>query len=276
MPLRSVNGVTLYYELLGVSGDPTVLIHGSWVDHHTWDLVTPGLAQALQVVVYDRRGHGQSAPGPRPNPVRDDAADLAGLLESIDLYPAHVIAHSYGGAVALRLAIDRPEMVRSLAIHEPPFVGLLSADPATASEGDALIAGARELQSIVRAGQRELAAQRFIEVFSTEPGAWQRLSPAVQQSFVRGADRWAEEFDDPEALLPDRGATRELMVPSLLTEGSQSPRFMHRITRDLGELLRNSQVVEIPGVGHVPHLVQPHQYIGLLVSFLLERNVPGT
>jgi pimeloyl-ACP methyl ester carboxylesterase len=186
MPMRSVNGTSLYYEVHGASGDPAVLVHGSWVYHHSWDLVLPGLSQGLQLVVYDRRGHGESAPGPRPHPVRDDANDLAGLLESLDLYPAHIIAHSYGGAVALRLAADRPEMVRSLAIHEPPFVGLLAVDPATASEGKELIAGARELQRLVRAGERELAAERITEVFSTEPGAWQRLSPAVRRSFVQG------------------------------------------------------------------------------------------
>ena len=77
----------------------------------------------------------------RTHPARDDAGDLAQLLESLDLYPVHVVAHSYGGAVALRLALDRSEMVRSLALHEPPFVGLLEEDPATAPEAERLWAG---------------------------------------------------------------------------------------------------------------------------------------
>ncbi|MGA9840617.1 MAG: alpha/beta hydrolase [Thermoplasmata archaeon] len=276
MPMRSVPGGEIYYELHGSSGDPTVLVHGSWVDHHSWDAVVPGFAQALEVVVYDRRGYGASPVGPRVHSVRDDAADLAALLESLNVYPAHVIAHSYGGAVALRLATERPEMVRSLALHEPPFLGLLVADPATVAEGDELTAGVRELQRLVRAGESERAAQRLTEVFSTETGAWQRLSPEVQRSFVGAADLWAAEFDDPEALLPEVTSVRDLMIPVLLTVGTRSPRFLHRITQDLAHLLRNSQVVEIPGVGHVPHLSQPHQYVGLLVTFLLERNVPGS
>ena len=251
-----------------------MLIHGSLVDRHSWDLIVPGLAHSMEVVSYDRRGHGESALAPRPHPVRDDAADLAGLLEALNLYPAHVIAHSYGGAVALRLATDRPEMVRSLAIHEPPFVGLLTADPATAYEGEQLLAGARALQEMIRSGQRLLAAEQLVGVFSTEPGAWNRLPPEVQLTFVRTVDRWSEEFNDPEAFAPDREACRELMVPALLTKGGQSPRFLHRITAALGALLHNSRIVEIPDVGHVPHLVQPHQYVGLLLTFLLERNVP--
>jgi pimeloyl-ACP methyl ester carboxylesterase len=276
MPMAAVNGGKLYYEVHGTSGDPTVLIHGSWVDHHSWDLVVPGLSQALEVVVYDRRGHGESARRPRPHPVHDDAADLAALLESLNIYPAHIIANSYGGAVALRLAIDRPEMVRSLAIHESPFVGLLLADPATAVEGAEFIGRLREVQQTVRAGQAEPAARRLTEMFSSEPGAWDRMPAPVRQAFVRGADLWAEEYDDPEALLPDLSACRELLLPVLLTVGSQSPRFVHRITAGLAGVLRNTQVLEIPDAGHVPHLVRPHQYVGILVTFLLERNVPGS
>ncbi len=139
MPFATVDQRALYYEVHGADGDPTVLVHGSFVDHQSWDLVVPGLSQALQVVAYDRRGHGRSAPGPRLHPVADDAADLAGILESANLFPAHVIAHSYGGAVAIHLAIHRPELVRSLAVHEPPFLGLLAENPATAVEAELLI-----------------------------------------------------------------------------------------------------------------------------------------
>jgi len=274
MPKRAIGGIDLHYEVHGSAGDPVVLIHGSLVDLHTWDPVVPALAQGLEVVAYDRRGHGESVATPRLHPVRDDAADLAGLLEALNLYPAHVVAHSYGGAVALRLAIEWPEMVRSLAVHEPPLVGLLAADPATALEGAQLLAGTRLLQQLIRTGERVAAAEELVGTFSTEPGAWGRLPPTVQQTFLRTVDQWAEEFADPEALLPDVGACGELMVPALLTYGSESPGFLRRITRSLGGILHNCQVLEIPDCGHVPQLTRPHQYAGLLVNFLLERNVP--
>jgi pimeloyl-ACP methyl ester carboxylesterase len=274
MPKRSVNGIDLAYEVHGAGGDPAVLVHGSLVDRHSSDLVTPGLAQSMEVVVYDRRGCGESGGAPGVHPLRDDASDLAGLLEALNIYPVHVIAHSYGGAVALRLAIDRPEMVRSLSIHEVPFIGLLTDDPATAAEGERLLIEARELVALVRSGETGLAAERLVQVFSTEPGSWSRLPPEVQRSFGRTIGRWAQEFEDPEAWAPDRAACRELMVPALLTFGSESPRFLQRIAADLAAMLQNSQLREMPGVGHAPHLTRPHQYVGLLLAFLLERNVP--
>jgi pimeloyl-ACP methyl ester carboxylesterase len=276
MSNAAVNGVELYYERHGTQGDPVVLVHGSWVDHHSWDRVVPGLSQALEVVTYDRRGHGASTMGPRPHPVRDDAADLAGLLTALDHYPAHVVAHSYGGAVALDLALRRPEMVRSLAIHEPAFVGLLADDPATAPEVDRMAEGVAQLRQLIGSGRKELAAELLVEQFSTEPGAWGRMPPAERATFVRNADRWAEEYADPEATRPDVPALHDLLIPVLLTEGSQSPPFLRRITDALAGHLRNARIQEIPDAGHAPHLTRPHQFVGLIVSFLLERNVPVT
>lgn len=61
MPTTIANGVRLFYELTGDAGPPLVLVHGSWGNHISWDFVVPALAQRFRVVVYDRRGHGQSA-----------------------------------------------------------------------------------------------------------------------------------------------------------------------------------------------------------------------
>lgn len=60
MSTSTVNGVQLYWELAGNSGEPLVLVHGSWVDHHNWDMVVPLLSQSFRVITYDRRGHSLS------------------------------------------------------------------------------------------------------------------------------------------------------------------------------------------------------------------------
>jgi len=275
MPQAKVAHVTVRYDLSG-QGDPTVLLHGSLVDRRTWDAVRPGLAQALRVLVYDRRGHGETTGPPRQRPVHDDAEDLAGLLEALDLFPAHLVAHSYAGAVALRLAADRPEMVRSLALHEPPFLGLLDDDPATQPEAERLREGMRRMQDLARSGQPASAVREVMESLSTEEGGWDRLSPGVQQALTRHVDRWLEEFNDPEATRPDPTVLEELLIPILLTTGERSPPFLHRITTSLAGRMRNASVRTLPGVGHVPHLTDPNLYIATIYGFLVERNVPFT
>jgi pimeloyl-ACP methyl ester carboxylesterase len=275
MPTAKLPNAQIRYDLAG-KGDPTVLVHGSLVDRTTWNLVRAGLEPSLAVLAYDRRGHGESTGAVRTHPVRDDATDLAQLLEKIDLYPVHVIAHSYGGAVALRLATERPEMVRSLVLHEPPFVGLLEDDPATAVEAERLRTGTEAIRALIRAGHPEAAARAIVNAFSVEEGAWERLRPEVQRGFVRLVDRWEEELRDPEATRPDRAALAELLIPVLLTTGERSPPFLQRITAQLAESMRNVTLRTIPGVSHAPHLSDPDQFIGLVHGFLVERNVPST
>lgn len=274
MPKVSVSDAELFYERHGARGDPAVLVHGSWVDHHSWDAVAAPFGRSLEVLVYDRRGHGESSGALRRRPVRDDAADLAALLEAIDLYPVHVVAHSYGGAVAFRLAADRPEMVRSLVLHEPSFVDLLGDDPATAVEAERLTSGIRRIQALVRAGELEEAAREFVEGFASGEGSWERLRPDLRAGLVRHALRWCEEFDDPEATSPSRDALGDLLVPVLLTSGQLSPPFLRRINEALSGRLRNVTLRVLPDVGHVPHVTRPFQYVGLVTDFLLERNVP--
>jgi pimeloyl-ACP methyl ester carboxylesterase len=275
MPIATLSKVSIAYDLSG-RGDPTVLIHGSLSDRSTWERVRVGLSPSLRVLAYDRRGYGESTGPPRPHPVQNDAADLAELLDQIDLFPVHLIAHSYGGAVALRLAADRPEMVRSLDLHEPPFIGLLEDDLATAPEADRLWAAAQRMQSLVRSGHPEEALREEADALSGEEGAWDRLRPAVQEGLVGRVDRWVEELGDPDVTRPDRAALSELLVPVLLTAGERSPPFLHRITALLAERLPNATLRTLPGVGHAPHLSDPDQFIALVHGFLVERNVPST
>jgi pimeloyl-ACP methyl ester carboxylesterase len=275
MPTASLGDVSIRYDLSG-HGDPTVLLHGSLVDRRTWDSVRPALSQSLRVLVYDRRGHGESTGPLRHHPVQDDTADLASLLEALDLFPVHLIAHSYAGAVALRLAVDRPEMVRSVALHEPVYLGVLEDDPATAPEAERLWEGMRAMQALARSGHPDEAVQAIMDGLSTDEGGWGRLSTGVQRALMRNVERWVEELDDPEATRPDLPALGELLIPVLLTTGERSPPFLHRITAALAVHLRNSTVRTLPGVGHVPHLTDPDQFIATIHSFLVERDVPFT
>jgi pimeloyl-ACP methyl ester carboxylesterase len=80
----------------------------------------PGLARTFQVVTYDRRGHSRSERLATQGSVEKDVADLALLIDSQGLQPAHVVGNSFGASIALKLAAARPDLVASLAVHEPP------------------------------------------------------------------------------------------------------------------------------------------------------------
>lgn len=82
MPTIQANGVDLFYELTG-TGDPMVLVHGSWVDQSSWATVVRALADSFQVLAYDRRGHSRSQRPDSQGSVHEDAADLGALLDAL-------------------------------------------------------------------------------------------------------------------------------------------------------------------------------------------------
>jgi pimeloyl-ACP methyl ester carboxylesterase len=268
--------VHLAFERSGGYGDPVALIHGGWEDGRAWDLVVPGLAAALQVLVYDRRAHGESSGPPRGRPVRDDAFDLARLLESTELFPAHLVAHGYGGAVALRLAVDRPELVRSIALHEVPFVELLGAGAPGPAGGPSVEHRLRQARELALGGTTEVAACRYLGLFASSGEQWPELDERTRRSFLGNALAWAEEMGDPEAVRPLAEELRGIAVPVLATAGDLSPRFASQIHERLVAELPNATALSLRDTGHLVHRTDPDLLVGVLGSFLLERNVPTT
>lgn len=192
MPFAETNGVRLFYELTG-SGEPIVLVHGSWGDHHVWDGVGRKLADGFRVLAYDRRGHSQSGAPPGQGAVDQDVEDLASLIEWLDIAPAHVAGSSLGSIISLRLASRRPELFRTLIVHEPPALPLIEGDP--------------EMKPLLEVGQRRIASvfeqlesgdipggtRRFVEEIMGRPGTTYRRPPGRRSSAMRprGSMRYA-------------------------------------------------------------------------------------
>ena len=115
MPLIRLGDIDTAYELTG-TGAPVVPVHGLGSSARDWERQVPALASGYRVLTYDVRGHGRTSKPPGPYSVKGFADDLAGLLEHLDHRPAHVVGISMGGMIAFQLAVDHPELVRSLTI----------------------------------------------------------------------------------------------------------------------------------------------------------------
>lgn len=275
MPETEANGVRLYYETHG-GGEPLVLIHGSWVDATRWRLVVPGLAESLRVLVYDRRGHSRSERPDGQGSVDEDGDDLAALLETLELAPAHVVTNSYGGNVALRLATRRPEIFRSLSCHEPPLWSLLEGHP---EAQEILQHGARSLDAVGRriaAGDHEGAARQFVEEVAFGPGAWENeLPPETRAIYVHNAPTYLDELQDPKQLRIDEDALSNLELSVRLTQGSESPPTFPAVIDRLIELIPHASRQTIDGAGHAPQLTHPERYVEVVTRAAREK-APAT
>jgi pimeloyl-ACP methyl ester carboxylesterase len=120
MSYAEVNGLSLYYEEHG-SGEPLILLHGGISAGEMFAPILPELAAGRRVITVDLQGHGHTADIERPLRPQSMADDVAALIEHLGLTSADVMGYSLGGFVALRVAIQHPQLVRRLVLVAVAF-----------------------------------------------------------------------------------------------------------------------------------------------------------
>jgi pimeloyl-ACP methyl ester carboxylesterase len=230
--------------------------------------VAPALSRSFRVLTYDRRGHSLSERPAGQGSVREDVADLAALLEELPHAPAHVVGTSFGASIVLRLAAARPELFRSLIVHEPSLFGLLKDEP---EAKQALIAAQERISaaaSLLAGGDWTGGARQFVETIAFGPGAWSELTEEVRETFVFNAPTWLDEFHDPEALEIDLTGLREFAAPALLMTGDQSAPFFPLVVARVAGAMPQAALRTLAGAGHVPHLSHPKEYVSVVTGFV--------
>jgi pimeloyl-ACP methyl ester carboxylesterase len=257
---QRVNGIGFHVEESG-SGEPLVLVHGAFGSTVRWSLIVDDLAESFHVVNYDRRGHGNSSGGVVPPTRVEQEDDLAGLIERLGLGPVHLVGSSFGGAMALSLAARRSDLVRTVAVHEPPLVGFAAPDPLI----DRVLDDVADVSAMIDRGALEAACREFVERIALGAGAWELLPTEVREAMVRHAYSWAGEMRDPDAWTADLDGIEQ--VPVLLTSGDRSPAWFGPIMTGLRAALPDAIALTMLGAGHTPHVTHPAEYVDLLTHF---------
>ena len=179
------DGGELEYEVSG-RGEPAVFIHGAFIADTFRPLrAEPSLAGPYRLILYHRRGYAGSSRVSEPVSVARQAADCWALLRHLGMERAHVVGHSYGGDVALQLALDSPGVVHSLALLEPGLIVGASAQ------------GYRE--SLERGAKRYREAGAAVVVDEFLQARWpgyraplERVLPGAFNQAVADAGTWFE------------------------------------------------------------------------------------
>ena len=115
MAYINVNDIKVYYEIHG-QGEPLLLIHGLGSSTLDWEYQLDFLKAKYQVLIFDLRGHGKTDKPNTPYSVAMFAADTASLIRSQFPQGMHIFGHSLGGMIAFQLAVDAPELVKTLTV----------------------------------------------------------------------------------------------------------------------------------------------------------------
>ena len=115
-----VNGIKLYHEIYG-QGEPLVLIHGGLTTIDEMQGWVQPLAEKRRVIAVEMQGHGRTADTDRPMSFATMGDDIAALLDHLKIPKADLVGHSFGGATAIRAAIQHPGKVRRLVVISSPY-----------------------------------------------------------------------------------------------------------------------------------------------------------
>lgn len=251
-------------------GEPVVLVHGGLQDYRLWNSHLPAFASRYRAIAYSRSNHF-------PNAVSIDAipdgaadlhgADLAAFIKALGIGRVHVVAHSSGAHAALFFAAGHPEMVRSLVINEPPASGLLMSSPEgkkIAMDFSARLAPAREA---FRRGDSHSAVRLFADGVGG-PGTYDRRSQAAREMMLDNALAHAADAvtsrPRPEFTCD---MAKKITAPTLLTEGTRSPEFFHRIVDELQLCLPHAERKAIEASHTVPG-ENPKDFDEVVLAFL--------
>ena len=257
----TVNGLRVHYLDWGDAGaSPVVCVHGYTSSAQAFNAPARHFQDRFHIVAADVRGHGESAWSPAgAYQYRDQASDLAELVDQLGLARFTLIGTSMGGIIAMAYAGAHPERLLGLVINDigPDVEGgsqritqTVGSRPEEFATLDDAMAYRREVSPIVASRTAQDQHELALGVLRQRPdGRWVwKMDPAyIQQRVKHGAPA-------RPALWP---VLQRLPCPTLVVWGAESDVLSEAQARRMVDALPRGELVAVPGVGHAPTLVEP-------------------
>lgn len=249
-------------------GPTAVVVHCSLGSVATW-LPLIRVLPGRRIVSFDLPGHGRSGPVDAARGAHTQSCDMLKALCA--LQPGSrvdLIGHSFGATVALRLAIEAPELVRSLVLIEPVLFAIARS---IAPEVFARYHENKADEHAAMARQDRAAAARAFHAKWGGPRAWDELG-ADTRDYICARIELIEEAkpaleDDAHRLLDHGGAAR-VLCPTLLVSGTESPPIIEAIIDGLARQIPNADRMVLAGAGHMAPLTHAGSLAPAIGRFL--------
>jgi pimeloyl-ACP methyl ester carboxylesterase len=256
-----------YFREAG-SGPGVVCIHCNASSSSQWRPLMDRLAARHRVLAPDTHGAGRGPAWPtdRQLTLRDEVALLKPVLARAGA-PFTLVGHSYGGAVALLAALQRPEQVHALVLYEPTLFALIDAEAPAPNAADGIRETVVRCADSLTSGDVNAAAEAFIDYWMGA-GTWV-TKPEPQRTAIEAAvlnvQGWGHALFTETTPLT---AFRALDMPVLLMQGSETTRSARAVIALLARTLPRVETLTLPGLGHMGPVTNAAEVNSVIEEFL--------
>jgi 3-oxoadipate enol-lactonase len=264
MPIASINGVKLNFEMHGESGDPLVLVHGYTGDITDWRHQLPAFSPSFRVLIPDNRGHGQSEAPPDRSAYTVDqmAEDTLALVDELGFGRFHLLGHSMGGAVVQEIALDHPERLLSLTLHD-------TTDSFSAATANPNIALWRDHRFNMAETQGMAAVSEIAPPFPPPPHMpRERMEETKRRLAAMSADAFLGAWEGLATWRGTEERAKAITTPTLVIYGDLDTQMIIDGSVRLAASIPDSELAVIPQTGHSPQWERPELFNAALGAFL--------
>lgn len=256
-----------YQSKAGTEPRTVLCLHCSTGSSRQWRALAETLGDGYRIIAPDLLGYGGNVPWMPERTLRleTEVGRLLPLLHRA-AGPVDVVAHSFGAAVAVKLALDHPDKVRSLTLYEPVLFGLLTEEPDAAEALGEIDATSGRIGAALADGNVDAAARHFID-FWCGGGTWNGM-PETRREGVRACIQKVRA--DFGALLADettRSDLARLDMPVLCLSGARSPAATRRIAKILSSTFPRAKSRRFEDAGHMGPLTHAGEVNACIAEF---------
>jgi pimeloyl-ACP methyl ester carboxylesterase len=245
-----------------------IALHCSGSSAAQWRALEAALAPNFAFAAPEHYGSGNSPSwtGGTSFTLADEAERTLALIDATDL-SIHLIGHSYGGGVALHVALARPNRIASLTLYEPSAFYLLNQFGRGAAPLAEIKSVADQVAAGLSAGDRRNAAKGFVDYWGGR-GAWDAIRPALQDALIRWLPKVSLEFDALFNEPTPWRALAEFHAPTLIIRGEHAPAPTRLIADTLPFIFPNARNTVVTGAGHMGPLTHAADVNAMIIDHI--------
>ncbi|GLQ04809.1 3-oxoadipate enol-lactonase [Sneathiella chinensis] len=265
MNFLKTNETVLHYELRG-TGDTTLVFSNSLgTDYRIWDDVVRNLEQDFTILLYDKRGHGLSALASPPYSLDQHVADLAALVEHLDLKKLVICGLSFGGMIAQGFYAAHPDRVKGLILCD------------TGHKIGTAEAWQTRIEALQQNGYApmldDIMARWFTESFRRDDNpVYQGCRTMLERQDLNGYTGTCAAIRDTDLT----EEARKIAVPTLCVVGDEDLATPPALVEEMAGLIPGADYRVITNAGHIPCVEQPQATLTLIREFITKRVMQET